>query len=153
VRGAVRGRRGPQALAAGGDGHHRRLGARQWLCRAGDLWTQGPRPRASRLDPNHDRDEDQAMNLGIKRSPPIEGVAECGDGPRVMSGGGKGGSDGGTTTTVQKSEPWTEQKPFLTYGFNQAKNNYLTQQPQYFPGETVAPFSPETQQALSLEAA
>lgn len=90
------------------------------------------------------------MNLWTKRSPLLDDVA--GEPARLMSGG-KGGSDGGTTTTVQKSEPWAEQKPFLTFGFNQAKQQYLTQQPQYYPGTTVAPFSAETQAALGLEAA
>lgn len=35
-----------------------------------------------------------------------------------------GGKGGGSTTTVQKSDPWSGQQPYLTSGFNQAANLY-----------------------------
>lgn len=63
-----------------------------------------------------------------------------------------GGSSGGTTTTVQKAEPWAEQKPYLLKGFQQAESRILNNQPQFFPGNTVVPFSPETELALQATA-
>jgi len=63
-----------------------------------------------------------------------------------MSGGGGGGD----TTTVQKADPWGGQQPYLTYGFQQAKNLYNTGGPQYFPNSTVTPFSPQSELALQL---
>lgn len=47
----------------------------------------------------------------------------------------------GSTTTVQKSDPWSVQQPFLESGFNQAQKLFDTGGPQYFPGQT---YSPET---------
>ena len=57
----------------------------------------------------------------------------------------KGGGGGGQTTTKEtttKSEPWDKQKPFLEYGFEQAKNLYEGGTPEYFPGDTVSGFNP-----------
>ena len=48
---------------------------------------------------------------------------------------------GGSTTTTT-SEPWAEQIPYLTAGFDQAKNIYNMGTPNYYPGETVAGFDP-----------
>jgi hypothetical protein len=59
--------------------------------------------------------------------------------------GGKGGGD-----TTQKTEPWSGQKPFLTYGFDQAKNLYQSGGPQYYPNATYVPFSGQTEQALGM---
>jgi hypothetical protein len=56
-------------------------------------------------------------------------------------------SGGGDTTTVQKSEPWAEQKPYLRYGFEQARDIYNQPGPLYYPGQTVADFAPEQLQA------
>ena len=53
-----------------------------------------------------------------------------------------------TTTTTQDTSPWRGQQPYLTQGFNQALNLYNSQQPQFYPGQTVAPFAPQTEQAL-----
>lgn len=52
---------------------------------------------------------------------------------------------GNTTKTVSNSAPWSGQQPFLTQGFNQAKNLYNSSTPQYYPGSTVANQSPATQ--------
>ncbi len=61
-----------------------------------------------------------------------------------------GGSAPESTTTTQKTEPWDKQKSFLTYGFDEAKKQYNDSRPEYFPGSTVIPFSPETQTAQNL---
>ena len=63
-----------------------------------------------------------------------------------------GGGGGGTTTnTVQKSDPWSGQQPYLTYGFQQAQNLYKSDQPSYYLGSTVAPQSATTQGAINLQ--
>lgn len=66
-------------------------------------------------------------------------------------GGGKGGGGGGNTTTTTKSDPWSGQQPYLSQQFGQAQNLYNTGQlaPQYYPGQTVAGQSPQTQQAIT----
>lgn len=58
-----------------------------------------------------------------------------------MSGGG------GDTETTQKTEPWEGQQPYLHHIFSEANRLYRRQRPEYFPGSTVAPLSPETTQA------
>jgi hypothetical protein len=66
-----------------------------------------------------------------------------------------GGSSGGSekTTSIQNSEPWKEQTPFLKYGMNEAMRLYQSNPPpQYYPGSTVAPFSAEQNQAFGLGA-
>lgn len=65
--------------------------------------------------------------------------------------GGSSGGGGGSTTTVQKSDPWAGQQSYLTYGFDQAKNQYNSQNPQYYPGQTVAPLSDTTNLAMNLQ--
>ena len=62
-----------------------------------------------------------------------------------MSGGDSGG--GGSTTTVQRADPWEDQRPYLTYGFGQASDQYQHQVPQYYPGAITAPVDPLTHQA------
>ena len=60
-------------------------------------------------------------------------------------GGGKGGSSGGgggSTQTVQKADPWEGQQPFLKTGFEAAENRYNSDQPNFYPGNTIAPFNP-----------
>lgn len=64
---------------------------------------------------------------------------------------GGGGSSGGTQTT--KTEPWDQQKPYLTDIMSKAQNNYNTQTPQYYPNSTVAPLSNTTNLAMGLQAA
>lgn len=66
-----------------------------------------------------------------------------------MAGGGDSG--GGSTTTVQKADPWEGQQGYLKEGFKKAQDLYMKQDaPAYYPGNTVVPFSPETQAALNL---
>ena len=67
-----------------------------------------------------------------------------------MSSGG-GGS--GKTETIQKSEPWKGQKNELYKIFGSARGLYNNPETDlsYFPGNTVAPFSPETEQAFAAQ--
>lgn len=65
------------------------------------------------------------------------------------SGGGGGGST--QTQTVTKADPWSEQQPYLKYGFQQAQDIYQGGAPGYYPGQTVAPFSNETNAALDAQ--
>jgi hypothetical protein len=53
-------------------------------------------------------------------------------------------------TSTNTSEPWAEQKPYITQGLAEAKKIYDSQGPSYFPGSTVAGFSPEQNQAFDL---
>jgi hypothetical protein len=52
-----------------------------------------------------------------------------------------------TQTATNNSEPWAEQKPYITQGLSEAKKLYEKSGPSFFPGSTVAGFSPEQQQA------
>src|SRR5690606_29395210 len=63
------------------------------------------------------------------------------------------GGSRGTTTTVQQSDPWSEQQPHLKRIFDEAQSLYEAAGPTYYPGETVARFSPETALALDRQAA
>jgi hypothetical protein len=60
-----------------------------------------------------------------------------------------GGSSGNSKTT-QTSSPWSSQVPYLKYGMDEAARLYQQQGPQYYPGSTVAGFSPEQNQAFGL---
>jgi len=57
---------------------------------------------------------------------------------------------GGNTRQVQAStvEPPAFQKPFIEYGLSQAKQLYESETPQYYPGQTVVGYSPESEMAL-----
>lgn len=59
------------------------------------------------------------------------------------SGGGGGGG-----TTVQKTEPWDQQKPYLEYGFGQAQDIYEGGPAQYYPGQTYVDMSDPTKAGL-----
>lgn len=64
--------------------------------------------------------------------------------------GSGGGSAPSTTTTVQKSEPWAEQKPYLTDVFSRAKN-WSYQSPRIYGArgeQTIAGFTPEQELAM-----
>lgn len=71
-----------------------------------------------------------------------------------MSGGG---SSGGTTTTVQKSDPWAGQQPYLQGGpgipgvMPEAARLYQQNPLQFYPGQTFAPLSSETETALQAQ--
>jgi len=53
---------------------------------------------------------------------------------------------GGSTTTVQKSDPWSGQQPYLTNMFGSAGNLYNAEVQN--PASTVAGFTPMQQQAM-----
>lgn len=67
---------------------------------------------------------------------------------------GLGGSSkpSGSTTTVQNSDPWSAQQPYLTYGFQRAQDLYGRGPQQYYPDSTVAPLSNYSNQAINLTA-
>lgn len=62
--------------------------------------------------------------------------------------GGSSGND--TTKQTTKSDPWGPQAPYLKYGMDEATRLYQQKGPQYYPGSTVAGFSPTQQQAQQL---
>lgn len=61
-----------------------------------------------------------------------------------MSGGGGGGE----TTTVQKSDPWLGQQGSLTKGFQYAQQLLDHGMQQAYPGQTVAPLSDASNNAV-----
>lgn len=62
-----------------------------------------------------------------------------------------GSSGGGTQTTIQKSDPWKESQPYLTDIMKSAQGAYgQSANDQYYPGSTVVPFSPQTQQSMNM---
>lgn len=91
----------------------------------------------------------------------------------AVHGGSSGGGGSSTTNTVQKADPWSGQQPSLKAGIGAAdrmffgagaydSNGALKSNaadyfgtgyyaPNYYPGETVADFSPETEAALQLQ--
>jgi hypothetical protein len=66
-----------------------------------------------------------------------------------MDGGGSS-QQPSTTTSTQTSAPWAGQEPHLKFGYEQAQQQFQGDQPQYFPGSTVAPFDPATVQAQNM---
>ncbi len=66
-----------------------------------------------------------------------------------------------TQTTVQKSEPWAQQIPYLVGDpkkgipglFPEANRLYQLPGPRYYQGQTVADMSPERAAALAAQAA
>lgn len=74
------------------------------------------------------------------------------DAPMSWCGGGQSGG-GGQTNTVQKSDPWSGQQPYLTQGYQQVQSAFTDPKnfPQFYPGSTVVPFSPETNLALQMQ--
>lgn len=55
-------------------------------------------------------------------------------------------------TTTSQTEPWADQKPRLTFGFQEARDLYDAPGPTFFPGSTVSPFAAEQQEAQGLAA-
>lgn len=60
-----------------------------------------------------------------------------------------GGGESKPQTTTQTSEPWSGVQPYLTSGYKDLSTLYKGGAPSYYPGNTVAQFAPETEQALS----
>lgn len=66
-----------------------------------------------------------------------------------MSGGG--GSQ--STNTIQKADPWSGATPYLKGGLSDLSKWYASDYGRsFFPGSTVVPFSPFTEQALGMTA-
>lgn len=62
-----------------------------------------------------------------------------------------GGGQPSTATTTSKSEPWDQQKPYLEYGFQQARNQYDKSTPaQYYGGQQVADLNPDQQTSYGM---
>jgi len=57
----------------------------------------------------------------------------------------------GTTETITRTEPPEFVKPFLEYGMSEALRQYQEGPQQFFPGSTVAGFSPQQEQALRMQ--
>ena len=55
----------------------------------------------------------------------------------------------GEARSVQNIEPWATQQPYLTKGFERAEGLYGQPGPSYFPGQTYAGCSPQTETALT----
>ena len=55
----------------------------------------------------------------------------------------------GEARSVQNIEPWATQQPYLTKGFERAESLYGQPGPSYYPGQTYAGFSPQTETALT----
>jgi hypothetical protein len=54
------------------------------------------------------------------------------------------------SVTTNTSEPWSKQMPFVLEGFDQAKKLWQKEGPSYFPGSTVAGFSPDQEAAFGI---
>lgn len=65
-----------------------------------------------------------------------------------MPDSGGGGNNAQTVKT--NSAPWKEQEPYLKSALQRAESLYNSPGPQFFPGSTVAGFSPTQQQAQQL---
>ncbi len=55
-----------------------------------------------------------------------------------------------TVTQATSSAPWKPQQPYLQQIFGEAQRLYEDEGPEYFPGTSVVPFSPQTEQALGM---
>lgn len=65
---------------------------------------------------------------------------------------GKSGGGGTQTTVTEKNvDPWSGVQPYMKDVFRQAQNQYRNGKPEYFPNQTYADFSPQTQQALQMQ--
>jgi hypothetical protein len=85
--------------------------------------------------------------MKTKRSPLLDDVPD-----RGCHFGGGGSSGGGTQTTVQKSDPWAGQQPYLQQVYGLAQGAYGSTPMNFFPGQTYANLAPETEQALQMQA-
>ena len=59
------------------------------------------------------------------------------------------GSQTRQATSTTNTQPWAEQKPYILDVMGQAKSLYNKPGPSYFPGSTVAGFSPEQNAAFA----
>lgn len=61
-----------------------------------------------------------------------------------------GSSNSSPSKTTSTTEPPAFIQPYLQHGATQARALYETGGPSYYPGNTVVPFAPQTEQALGL---
>jgi hypothetical protein len=66
--------------------------------------------------------------------------------PETSSLGGDG-----VTETITRTAPAPFAEPFLQYGMSEALRQYQQGPYQYYPGETVVGFAPQTEQALRMQ--
>lgn len=59
-------------------------------------------------------------------------------------------NDSSTSTSSSSSGPPDYLKPYLTEALQGSQQRFQGGGPQYYPGQTVTPFAPQTQQALDL---
>ena len=72
-----------------------------------------------------------------------------------FGGGKKGGGSSRapqmvSTTSTTKSDPWTGQQPSLTFGFEEARRQYDSPAPQFYPEATYVPMPAQSREALGL---
>lgn len=78
----------------------------------------------------------------------------------ISAFGGGASQPSGNTTSTQTTNPWPGQQPYLSDYFQQAQNFYdggptsfnPANAPQYYPGQTVAQFTPQQTQAMNMAA-
>lgn len=56
----------------------------------------------------------------------------------------------GTSVVQSNNSPWSGVQPHLTTGLEKAEDTILNKPVQYYPNSTVVPFSPQTENALSM---
>ncbi len=69
----------------------------------------------------------------------------------MPGGGGSSPAPAGNTTTVQKSDPWEGQQPYLKTGFAEAQKLFDAGGPQYYPDQTYAGPTDAMNQALQKQ--
>ncbi len=69
-----------------------------------------------------------------------------------MSSGGGGQPVTTFSSSESSSGPWEPQVPYITSGFEQAKNLYNRGEPAYYPKETLAGFDPASLRPRSTTA-
>lgn len=62
----------------------------------------------------------------------------------------KGGGGGGSQTVNTQVQPPSYAMPFLQYGLDQARAQYDSSAPNYYPAQTVVGFSPESEMSLDM---
>ena len=63
---------------------------------------------------------------------------------------GKGGGGGGSQTVNTQTQPPDYALPYLQYGLAEAKEQFESGMPSYYPASTVVGFAPESEMALNM---
>lgn len=61
-----------------------------------------------------------------------------------------GGGQPAAQNVTQNTAPWSGVQPYLSTGFGRAQSDILNRPQAFFPNQTYANFSPQTEQALNL---